>query len=310
MKRFAILFACAAMVSAHEGPEHEIEELTERINKHGETAALLTERAVEYRVMGKLAEATKDLERAVALAPGSLAAHRELARVLFLGGKTSEALDSIVRALKLPGEEPADTASLRMLRAEIFRAQKENKKAVEECDAGLKLYKKNPEWYLLRSDIQSRLKMHKERVVGLEEGIKETGAGVLEIERVEAMIDAGQCVVALKIIEAELADSRIKSSWLIRRAHALLALGRKAEAEADLKAALKEIAQRMNPRTPDVPLLLDIALAQELLGERKDALRSYEDAREKGASDSINEKIKALLEVVGSPEKRDVPEKK
>lgn len=296
--RLAALLCCAAPfpAAAHTGPEHEIEELTARMKKHGESADLLTERAVEYRILGKLPEATKDLERAAVLDPGSLATHRELARVLFLGGKAGDAIASVARGLTIKTDEPADTASLRMLRAEILRSQNEHKKALEDCDAALRLHRQNPEWYLLRSDLQRRLKMPKERLAGLEEGIRETGAGVLEIERVEAWIDAGQFNAALTVIESGLADSRIKSSWLIRRARARLGLGKKAEAEEDLKAALAEIATRLNPRTPDIPLLLDKAAAHELLGEKKDALRAYEEARDKGAADAANEKIKALKE--------------
>src|SRR6187402_1504015 len=98
----AMLLANTAL--AHEGPEHEIEELTERMKKNGETAELLTERAVEYRVLGKLAEATKDLERAAALDPTSLPTRRELARVLFLDGKADDALAEVARALKLEAE--------------------------------------------------------------------------------------------------------------------------------------------------------------------------------------------------------------
>ena len=67
---------------------------------------------------------------------------------------------------------------------------------------------------------------------------------------------------------------------------------------ADLKAALAEIATRLNSKNPDAPLLLDKALALELLGETRDALRVYEDARDKGATDSVNEKIKALKEII------------
>ena len=286
-----VVLSVAAL--AHEGPEHEIEELTARMKTNGETPGLLTERAVEYRVLGKLAEATKDLERAVAIDPASLPTRRELARVLFLDGKTDDALAEIGRALRIEAEEPADTASVRMLRAEILRSKKEDKKALEDCDAALRLFKENPEWYLLRSDIQRRLKEYKERLAGIEEGIAATGAGVLEIERVEAMIDAGQPDAALLIIARELQESRVKSSWLIRRARAQLALGKKAAAEADLKDALEEIAERLNPKTPDAPLLLDKALAHELLGERKDALRNYEAARDKGA-DGLSDKIKSL----------------
>ena len=127
-------------------------------------------------------------------------------------------------------------------------------------------------------------------------GIRETGAGVLEIERVEALIDAGQFREALPLIETELNDSRIKSSWLIRRARAQLGLGKKADAERDLQEALDEIATRLNPTTPDVPLLLDKALSLELLGQKREALRAYEEAREKGAAETLNDKIKALQE--------------
>jgi predicted Zn-dependent protease len=295
--RLAALLCCAPFAApAHDGPEHEIGELTERMKKFGETPDLLTERAVEFRLIGKLAEATKDLERAAALDPSSIAIHRELGRVLFVGEKPKEALVIVTRGLTLKSDEPADLASLRMLRAEILRFQKENKKALEDCDAGLLLHKQNPEWYLLRSDIQKRLKAHKERLAGIEEGIKQTGSGLLEIERVEALIDAGQFPVALKVIEVELKDSRIKSSWLIRRGRALLGLGKKSEAEQDLKDALEEIATRLNPKSPDVPLLLDKATAHELLGERGEALRAYEEARDKGAGGDVNEKIKALQE--------------
>ena len=289
----AALLCCA---TAHEGPEHEIEELTARMQKNGESADVLTERAVEYRVLGKLAEATKDLERAAVLDPRSIAIHRELGRVLFLGGKAGDAIATITRGLTLKSDEPADIASLRMLRAEILRSQNDHKKALEDCDAALQLHRQNPEWYLLRSDLHRRLKMHKERLAGIDEGIRQTGAGILEIERVEALLDAGQFAAALPIIGTELADSRIKSSWLIRRARAELGLGKKSEAEKDLKDALEEIATRLNPKTPDVPLLLDKALAHELLGEKKDAVRAYEEARDKGAGDTFNEKIKSLQE--------------
>ena len=296
MRATFLFFCCAAALTcaAHEGPEAEIEELTERIKINGETANVLAERAIEYRVLGKLAEATKDLERAVVLDPKSIGLCRELARVQFLGGKGGDAIATVTRGLALKADEPADQAALRMLRAEILRAQNDDKKALEDCDAALRLHHQNPEWYLLRSDLQRRLKMPKERVAGLEDGIKATGAGVLEIERIEALLDAAQFAAALPVIETELADSRIKSSWLIRRARARLGLGKKAEADDDLKAALKEIAGRLHPKTPDVPLLLDKALALDLLGEKKGALRAYEEARDKGATESVNEKIKAI----------------
>ena len=300
--RFFATIPCLAMMlcgaQAHEGPEHEIEELTERMQKHGESADLLMERAIEYRVLGKLAEATKDLERAALYDATSIPVHRELSRVLFLTGKLDEALAIAASGLALKTGEAPDLASLRALRAELWLSKKEPKKALEDCDEALRLHARNPEWYLLRSGIHERLKMHKERLAGLEDGITATGAGVLEIERVEAMIDAGQFRAALPLIEAGLNDSRLQSSWLIRRARTFTGLQKKEEAVADLKAALAEIATRLNSKNPDAPLLLDKALALELLGETRDALRVYEDARDKGATDSVNDKIKALKELV------------
>jgi tetratricopeptide (TPR) repeat protein len=287
--------------AAHDGPEHEIEVLTERMKNSGETAALLAERAVEYRVLGKLAEATKDLERAVALEPDSLVIHRELARVQFLDGKPKDALATANRGLNLDSDEPAHVASARILRAEILRAEKDPRKALEDCDAAIKLHAGNPEWYILRSDLHKRLKLSKERLEGIEAGLKETGAGILEIERIEALTDAGQFQNALTIIEPELHDSRVKSSWFIRRARALIGLGRKEEAEGNLRSALAEIGTRLNAKTPDAPLLLDKALAHELLNETRPALRAYREARDKGAARPLDDKIKALEKAIETP---------
>ena len=61
-------------VLAHEGPEHEIEELSHRMALGGESADLLLERAIEYRTLGRWAEAATDLRRAARLAPAGDAA--------------------------------------------------------------------------------------------------------------------------------------------------------------------------------------------------------------------------------------------
>lgn len=299
----ALYFANPADSAAHEGPEHEIAELTEQIDTFGETASLLTERAVEYRVLGKWVEAARDLERATKLDPNSIHAYRELGRVQFLSGKTNEAIATVTRALTLKTEEPTDLGGLRVLRAEFLRAHGDYKKAVDDCNVALQIHKQNPEWYLLRSDLQARLKLNKKRITGVEEGLKETGAGILEIELVEALLDDKQFRTALTKIEAELKASRVQSSWLILRARARMGLGQSAGAQEDLKAALAEIGDRLNLTTPDVPLLLDKALAHELLGEKKEALRYYELARDKGAVEGVNVKIKALQQQIDSPRK-------
>ena len=283
----------AGQVWAHEGPEHEIEELTDLIAK-GETADLLLQRAIEYRVIGKNSEAATDLERASQLDSSSLLLQRELGRAYFAIGKTNEAVDLLSHALKARTEQPTELASLRALRAEFLGARNENKKALEDCEAAIRLQLSNVEWYLLRSDFHRRLKLTKERIAGLEQGIRVTGAGILETERVEALLEDAQYATALPLIEQELKASRIQGSWLIRRARARLGLGEKDAAKADLETALREINRRVNSTAANPTLLTERALAHELLGAREEARGYYEQARDAGADDWVKDKIKTL----------------
>src|SRR5437667_9443236 len=92
---FRALAICTLMMSgvaiAHDGPEHEIDELTARIKAEGESADLLLQRAIEYNVLNNGAEAVKDLERALDYDSHSAAIQRELSRAYFSIGKTNEA---------------------------------------------------------------------------------------------------------------------------------------------------------------------------------------------------------------------------
>jgi tetratricopeptide (TPR) repeat protein len=286
--------AAGAPLLAHDGPEHEIEELTDRIKKEGESADLLLQRAIEYNVLGKAAEAAKDLERALDFDSASITAQRELSRTYFTLGKTNEALDTVSRALKR-SSEGADRGSLLVVRAEILRARSDFQKAFEDTDRAIREHPDNVEWYLLRSQLQVRLKLKKERIKGLEDGIRETGSGVLENEWIDALIEDGQHARALDKIEAELKNSRLLSSWLIRRAKVRLATGKKEEAKKDLETALVELNRRINATSPDPSLLADRGLARELLGQKEDAKKDYEQAREKGLTDDwLRERLNAL----------------
>jgi tetratricopeptide (TPR) repeat protein len=291
----SLALAGAPTAPAHEGPEHEIEELTALLAQRGESPELLVERAVEYGILGRHPEAKRDLERAIQLDPASLPALRELARLQFRLGQADEALPTVTRALALPIAERVDRGSLLVLRAEIRRSQGLLRPALEDCDAALRLHGENPEWYLLRSDLQRRLKLHRRRLAELAEGIRRTGAGVLEIERVEALLDAGRYRAALERIEPELASSRVRCRWLVRRGRARIGLGRRTEGEADLRGALMEIANLLDPVRPDASLLLDQARALLLLGDREGARGALESARARGDDPSVVERIEALL---------------
>lgn len=279
------LLILAPLATAHDGPEHDIEELTERIAKEGESADLLLQRAIEYQVIRKNGEAVKDLERANELEPGSAAIQRELGRAYFSTGKTNEALRVVTRGIDA---EPtgADLGSLLIVRAEVLHERKENTKALDDANDAIQAHPNNVEWYLFRSQLQYALKLKAERVTGLEAGIKQTGSGVLHREWVDALIEDGKHTLALEKIEAEINSSRLRSSWLIRRAKVRKATGQADAAKADLEAALKELNLRISSNSPDPSLLADRGLTYDLLGDKETARKDYVSARDKGFTEA------------------------
>ena len=282
------------MALAHDGPEHEIDELTERIKSEGESADLLLQRAIEYNVLNKGNEAVADLQRALSFDTHSAPVERELSRAYFSIGKTNEAYDSATHALKYAQDGP-EKASIYMLRGEIQRARKDFAKAAEDTDKAIRENPDNAEAYLARSQLQRLLGKKKERIKGLEEGIKETGSGLLEGEWLDALIDGGKADQALGKIEEGLRESRLRSTWLIRRAKVYLAQNKDELADADLKEAIEELTKRLGRGASDPLLLVDRGEANELLGKREEAKKDYEEARKKGVTDEwVRERVHAL----------------
>lgn len=285
----------ALHLHAHEGPEHVIETLTEEISRHGATPRLLVERAAEQLILRRLTLAATDLEQALKLNAEYLPARIALGRVYLAQGKKTEALKTIERVMKVRAPDP-ERAALHMLRAEIHRALGDDQKALDDCQQALDLQADDVDWYLIRSQLQERLGKHKQRLAGLEQGIKRTSSVVLENERIEALIDDGQHRAALTLIEPELQDSRWKSSWLIRRARARLGLGETEKARADLRAAIQEINGRFGPFAafnPDLALLGDRGVAHTLLGEHEAGKKDFQQARAAGADEPFLSRLQA-----------------
>ncbi len=279
---------------AHDGPEHDIEELTERIKVEGESADLLLQRAIEYNVIRKSSEAIKDLERALHYEPQSALILRELARAYLATGKTNEASDTVKRAIK-HAEPGAELGSAHMIQSDIRRARKDYGPALDAANLAIKEHADSVEWYLTRSQLQQQLGLKKERIAGLDAGVKATGSGLLETEWLDALIDGGKADVALARIQTELEDARLKSTWLLRRAKVRLAQNKKEAAKADLEAALKEMNDRLGRSTPDPLMLMDRGQVQELLGNKEEAKKDYEAAEKKGVADEwLRERIKVL----------------
>jgi tetratricopeptide (TPR) repeat protein len=268
---------------AHDGPEHEIEEITKQIQSTGGTAELLIHRAVEYRIMGQLAEAARDLEQALELDRTSPAAHRELSQAYFALGKTNEALVTVNRALLAPAD-PANEASLLMTRVGILRARREYAKALQDANRAIATHSGNVEWYLIRSQLHALLKQKRERVHGLEQGIEQTGSGLLHAEWIDALIDNGQTSLALEKIQDALPNARWKSAWWLRRAKALLASGQGDLGRKDLAAAIAELDGRLSV-SADALLLAERGAAYDLLNKRAEARRDYQAALDRGLTD-------------------------
>ncbi|HEY0548845.1 MAG TPA: hypothetical protein VGF13_04530 [Verrucomicrobiae bacterium] len=308
-KILAVLAAgCALAIGvavAHDGPEHEIDELTARIKAEGESADLLLQRAIEYGVLSKTTEAVKDLERALHLEPHSALIQRELSRAYFAAAKTNEAYDTASRALK-DAEEGAEHASILMLRSEISSAKKDFPKALDDTERAIRENPEPCEWYLSRSQLQQHLGQKKERIQGLEAGVKATGSGLLEAELIDALIDGGKGETALAKIEAELKDSRLQSTWLLRRAKVRLAQKKKDEAKSDLEAALKELNDRLGRGASDPLALTDRGQVYELLGNKEEAKKDYESAEKKGIrSEWLHERLKVVKGEDKKNEKKD-----
>jgi predicted negative regulator of RcsB-dependent stress response len=293
--------AAPFVACAHDGPEHEIEELTERIKVEGESADLLLQRAIEYGVIRKSSEAIKDLERALHYEAQSAPILRELSRAYLATGKTNEASDTIKRAIKY-AEPGAELGSAHMVQCEIRRARRDYAPALEAANLAIAEHADSVEWYLTRSALQQQLGQKKERIKGLEDGIKHTGSGLLENEWLDALIDGGKADLALARIESELDDARIKSTWLLRRAKVRLATNKKDAAKADLEAALKELDARLAKGAPDPLVLMDRGQVHELLGHKEEAKKDYETARDKGVGD---EWLRERIRVVKGEDKKD-----
>ncbi len=273
---------CAAPLRAHDSPEHLVEQLTARMKLHGSTPDLLYQRAIEYRVLGKLPAAARDLQSAVKLQPGFATAHAELARICLAQNKTAPALDAIQRALECAAPD-ADPAALVMIRAAVRSARREHAMALADCGRAFASPPADPEWYLTRAQYQIRLGLTNECLRGLRDGFERTGSAVLEVEWIETLLDARHFDEALQQIEPNLRDSRWRSSWLLRRARARIGQGDSAAARTDLRAALEEINERLHPQHPDVTLLADRALGHALSGDPRAAKKDLARAKKLGA---------------------------
>lgn len=291
----AALAISAPTAGAHHDTEAMIARFTERIETGEATAELYYRRATEYRVLRDAAQAEADLLRALERDERFVPALQELAKLRAKAEDFDAALLSAEQAITV-SESDSERAAGLVLLARLKAAAGYPAEALAACERAFELRPRGEvEWFLLRSELLGGLDRGDERPALLDAGYAATGSIVLRNARIDALLDNAQTATALPVIEEELAGSRLKSSWLLRRARARMIDGDRAAATADLEACLAELAGRIHPARPDLTLVADRGLANALLG-RPDAARSdLARARAGGADRWVTAALEAAL---------------
>lgn len=272
-----------------------IARFTERIEAGESDGDLFYRRATEYRVLRMHAEAEADLRRALQQNPDHIAARSELARLLSRRGENQEALAAAEAAVAAATSDSSRAAAL-VLVARLHSAEARHEAALHACEAALAAHPRGEvEWYLLQSELLAQADRDDERPGALKAGHDTTGSIVLRNAWIDALLDVGQAGAVEEIIDQELAESRLKSSWLLRRARLRVLAGDERGAAADLQQCLDELAGRIHPARPDVTLIADRGLANALLGNPEAAAADLARARASGADGWVTAPLERAL---------------
>ena len=251
----------------HKDIHEVIATLTAEIAK-APTADLYYRRATEHRAHQDTEKALADLRQALELAPENTT---YLTALIQLHQYKATALPHIEKYLSI-ANTPAQKYEATFLLAEHQHYQKQNREALKHTEL---LQQKHPEHStaldILHADILKALDRPSDAANILKQSWQRTHSIVIFNQWVDTALTAGQTTEVLPHIEHELENSRLRSSWLIRRARARLILDQKSQAESDLQEALAEINKRLNPNRPDLTLIADRGLIHALLGNQEAA---------------------------------------
>lgn len=265
MRVFFLSMILTLGVSAHTDLSKTIEALSKKIAAKP-TAELYFQRALEYRALREKRHTIEDLRKAVELQEDFPAAKFALAEEL---GKSDEAL-GLALELSMPGEVTNLPLQSNLLLARVYRKRKELEQALAVCEKLSPVAAKTPrddtEVSLLHADLLLDLNRPGEAAEVLKTSWKRTNSIVARNNWIDTALTAGQTKELLPFIENELQTSRLRSSWLIRRARAFLILDKRDAARTDLVSALLEINSRINPAQPDLTLIADRGLVHALMG--------------------------------------------
>ncbi len=269
----SILFAAILLpvsLSAHHSVEDTIRELSQKITQKP-TAELYFKRAIEYRALRKSPECKRDLRAALRLSPTHYSSKIALTRLLMTLGKYEEAR-TCARELQAEAKDSSRIIEVRFLRAGLAHALNADQEALKMCEEIQKEFPKHDEsidlfqaYLLVRNERAGEAAQLLRRAYERSEGV------VLRNSWIDASLAAGDFGKVWPIIQKELADSRFKAAWLIRRARVAQMQGEADRMRKDLQTALIELKTRINPDRPDLTLVSDRGLALAMLGHKEQA---------------------------------------
>lgn len=269
---------------AHHDPAVTVEQLNAQIALTPQMPELYYQRGVELSAMGQLEKAGEDFAKALSLRADYLPATRSLAQVKFQLQQPEPALALLQEAMqKAPAEHQFLIPGCRHLEGEILLKLGKNEAALKAFDQALLGTYPEIDTWRLRAEAQRLLGKTDEMITDLKNAWTKSSAIILRNEWLDALIEAGRVDEALPVIEQELATSRFRSSWLIRRARANLAGKKPDAAKQDLEEAIAELSGRLTVTPPPFSLLCDRGLAYALLGQKEQAAADLKQAIELGA---------------------------
>lgn len=241
-----LTLAVSLPVYAHHSPSQVVEALSKRIESGKPTATLFVRRGDEYRAIAEPRHAAADYQSALSLQPDYLPALHGLAHARFRQQHFDEAIQ--VSQQGIAASSNADEAGpFHAIRARTYEQQELWQSALTEWKQSLAASQPNINWYLGESRTLTKLNRPDDARLSLEAAIKRNPSVVLHRAWIRTLIDCGMSGEASQHIEAGIARSRWKSSWLLLRAQLELSEGQPVAAQRDAKLMLQEIDTRWNP---------------------------------------------------------------
>ena len=251
----AVLMLLPSPTAAHEALDAAIE----RIGDPGDDPDAYRSRAVMRRELGDYQGAAHDLEHAERLDsdPGIWL---DWAELRMDEADYAAALVALERYIEGGGDLRAYS-----LRARALAEQAEWVGAERACRAALEFAQDVDVHRLLARSLAAQ-ERYAEAAQSAAAGFDATCAVVLAIDTFEWAGAAGDWSLALATVDAAEGGARVGTRWSLRRARALTALGRSAEAAESLERA-RDTAERAVERRPSCSNLLDRARVYVALGE-------------------------------------------